>query len=151
MRKLNTINNKKGISLVFVVLVMMVLSILSVALFTLFTSNMRQAQRQENAIRAHYLAISGVDVTFAALMQGDTSDRLVNTYFNEPINITVDPISDSFEMDAGDVDVVVSTYIEDGNRWVLITSVGTLNDGSNSSQTIEMKFRVEYPEIQIWN
>jgi len=151
MRKKMSQNNKKGFSLLFVVLVMLVLSILSVALFTLFMSNMKQAQRQENAIRAHYLAISGVDVTFAALMQGSTTDRLVNSYFNEPINITVDPISDSFEMDAGDVDVVVSSFIEEGNRWVLITSVGTLNDGSNNSQTIEMKFRVEYPEIQIWN
>ena len=73
MHKSNILNNKKGISLVFVVLVLLVLSILSMAIFTLFTSNMRQAQRQENVIRAHYLAISGVDVTFAALMQGNTT------------------------------------------------------------------------------
>lgn len=151
MHKSNILNNKKGISLVFVVLVLLVLSILSMAIFTLFTSNMRQAQRQEDAIRAHYLAISGVEVTFAALMQGTTSQRLVNTYFNEPINISVDPLSDSIEMDAGTVDIIVSTYVEEGNRWVLITSVGTLDTSDNMSQTVEMRFRVEYPEIQIWN
>lgn len=151
MHKSNILNNKKGISLVFVVLVLLVLSILSMAIFTLFASNMRQAQRQEDAIRAHYLAISGVEVTFAALMQGTTSQRLVNTYFNEPINISVDPLSDSIEMDAGTVDIIVSTYVEEGNRWVLITSVGTLDTSDNMSQTVEMRFRVEYPEIQIWN
>ena len=151
MHKSNILNNKKGISLVFVVLVLLVLSILSMAIFTLFTSNMRQAQKQENVIRAHYLAISGVEVTFAALMQGDTNERLVNTYFNEPINISVDPIEDSIEMDAGLVDVTVSTYVEEGNRWVLITSVGTLDTTDSVSQTVEMRFRVEYPEIQIWN
>lgn len=151
MHKSNILNNKKGISLVFVVLVLLVLSILSMAIFTLFTSNMRQAQRQENVIRAHYLAISGVDVTFAALMQGNTNERLVNSYFNEPINIVVDPISDTIEMDAGVVDVTVSTYVEEGNRWVLITSVGTLDTTDSVSQTVEMRFRVEYPEIQIWN
>ena len=151
MHKSNILNNKKGMSLVFVVLVLLVLSILSMAIFTLFTSNMRQAQKQENVIRAHYLAISGVEVTFAALMQGDTNERLVNTYFNEPINISVDPIEDSIEMDAGLVDVTVSTYVEEGNRWVLITSVGTLDTTDSVSQTVEMRFRVEYPEIQIWN
>lgn len=151
MHKSNILNNKKGMSLVFVILVLLVLSILSMAIFTLFTSNMRQAQRQENVIRAHYLAISGVEVTFAALMQGNTNERLVNTYFNEPINISVDPIEDSIEMDAGLVDVTVSTYVEEGNRWVLITSVGTLDTADSVSQTVEMRFRVEYPEIQIWN
>lgn len=151
MHKSNILNDKKGISLIFVILVMMVLSILSVAIFTLFASNIRQAQMQENGIRAHYLAVSGVDVTFAALMQGTTSERLVNTYFNEPINIVVNPISDTIDMDAGTVDITVSTYIEEGNRWVLITSVGTLDSADNLSQTVKMKFRVEYPEIQIWN
>jgi len=151
MIKRNRINNEKGISLVFVVLVMLVLSILSVALFTLFASNIKQAQRQENSIRAHYLAISGVDVTFAALNQGTTSERLLNVYFNKPINVTVNPLTDSIEMDSGTVDVTVSSFIEDDNRWVLISAVGVLNDGSNLTQTIEMKFRVEYPEIQIWN
>jgi len=96
-------------------------------------------------------SISGVEVTFAALMQGNTNERLVNTYFNEPINISVDPIEDSIEMDAGLVDVTVSTYVEEGNRWVLITSVGTLDTADSVSQTVEMRFRVEYPEIQIWN
>ena len=151
MHKSNFLNNKKGISLVFVVLVLVVLSILSMAIFTLFASNIRQAQRQESSIRAHYLAVSGVDVAFAALLQGNTSERLVNTYFNEPINIVVNPISDSFELDSGTVDVTISTYVEEGNRWVLITSVGTLDTTDAISQTVEMRFRVEYPEIQIWN
>ena len=151
MHKCNIFNNKKGISLVFVILVMMVLSILSVAIFTLFASNMRQAQNQENGIRAHYLAVSGVDITFAALLQGDTNVKLVNTYFNKPINVVVNPISDFIELDAGRVDITVSSYIEEGNRWILITSVGTLNTSDNLSQTVKMKFRVEYPEIQIWN
>lgn len=145
------INNKKGISLVFVVLVMLVLSILSVAVFTLFTSNMRQAQLQENHIRAHYVAISGVDVTFSAIMQGTASNRLLNTYFNKPISTTVNPLTDSLSLDGGDVEVTVSSYIESGNRWILITSTGTLTDGSGVSRTVQMRFRVEYPEIQQWN
>ena len=151
MAVFSRLNNKKGISLVFVVMVMLVLSVLSVAVFTLFTSNMRQAQRQEDMIRAHYVAISGVDVAFAAVMQGTASTRLLNTYFNKPISNTVNPLTDTVTLDGGTATITISSYIESGNRWVLITSVGTLTDGSAASKTVQMRFRVEYPEIQQWN
>lgn len=150
MHKSNVLNNKKGMSLIFVVLVMLVLSILSGAIFTLFTTNMNIAQKQENIIRAHYLALSGVDITFAALYQGTSSTSLLNTYFNKPVTTSVASLSDTLELESGIVNIEVSSFIDEGNRWVLIESTGTLNDGSNLSQTVKMKFRVEYPEIQLW-
>ena len=149
--KMSKINNEKGVSLVFVIIVLLVMSLLSTAVFTLFVSNMRTAQLQENTTRAHYIAISGVELTFASLTMGTSSTRLLRTYFDKPISETVAPLTQTISLDGGSAAVTASSYIESGNRWVKITSIGTLNDGTNVSRTIEMKFRVEYPEIQMWD
>lgn len=151
MTKLKSINNKNGLSLVFVILVMLVLTILSTAVFTLFVSNMNQARLQENATRAHYVAISGVELTFAALTQGTTSTRLLNTHFNKPIDQSVSDLTETIVLSEGSASVTISSYVEDGNRWVKIVSIGSLTDGTIVSKKIEMKFRADYPEIQIWS
>jgi type II secretory pathway pseudopilin PulG len=139
--------NKKGVSLIFVILVLVVMSILSIAIFTLFTSNIAQAKYQQDSVKAHYVAISGVDVSFAALLQENKS--LLLNYFNKAIDVTVTPISDTITLTNGHADIIISSYIDNSERWVLITSTGVVNN-STATRTIKMNFRVQYPEVQIW-
>lgn len=148
---LRNVRNKKGISLIFVVLIMLVVSILSVAIFTLFASNINLARMQQDSIKAHYIAIAGVDVTFAGLTKGTSTNRLLTTYFDKPINqYPLGPITTSINLDNGVANVTVTGILEDDLRWVIISSFATLN-GSNVTSRIEMRVRVEYPEIQEWN
>jgi len=148
MGKSKKIMNQRGVSLIFVVLVLIVLSILSVAIFTLFTSNMAQARSQQESIRVHYVAIAGVDVTMGALMQDNRS--LLTNYFNKAITVSVADLSDRIDLDNGYADIVVSSYILDSERWVLITSTGHLSEKPNTIRVIKMNFRIEYPQIQNW-
>lgn len=148
MRRSKKIMNQRGVSLIFVVLVLIVLSILSVAIFTLFTSNMSQARTQQESIRVHYVAIAGVDVAVGALMQ-DNKSLLLN-YFDKAINITVNPLSDRIDLDNGYADIVVSSYVLENERWVLITSTGHLSDKPTTLRVVKMNFRIEYPQIQNW-
>jgi len=140
--------NRKGVALLLVLLVMVVLSILAVAVLTMFTTNMATEKMQEDSIRAHYIAMSGVDVTFGALLQNDES--LLNSYFNKANNVTVTPLTDTIEFDGGTATIIVSTYVADDERWVLITSTATL-DGSDINNVVTMEFRLEFPQIQQWN
>lgn len=139
--------NKRGVSLIFVILILVVMSILSIAIFTLFTSNISQAKYQQDSIKAHYVAISGVDVSFAALLQDNHS--LLDSYFNKAIDVTVYPISDTINLTNGHANIVISSYIESSERWVLITSTGHV-DNSAAIRTIKMNFRLQYPEVQVW-
>lgn len=148
---LRNVKNKNGISLIFVVLIMLVVSILSVAIFTLFASNINLARMQQDSIKAHYIAVAGVDVTFAGLTKGTSTNRLLTTYFDKPINqYPLGPITTSVNLDNGVANVTVTGILEDDLRWVVISSFATLN-GSNVTSKIEMRVRVEYPEIQEWN
>lgn len=148
---LRNVKNKNGISLIFVVLIMLVVSILSVAIFTLFASNINLARMQQDSIKAHYIAVAGVDVTFAGLTKGTSTNRLLTTYFDKPINqYPLGPITTSVNLDNGVANVTVTGILEDDLRWVVISSFATLN-GSDVTSKIEMRVRVEYPEIQEWN
>jgi hypothetical protein len=145
-RSKSTINNS-GVSLIFVILVLIVMSILSMAIFSLFTSNMAQAKYQQSSLRVHYIAISGVEVAFGALLQDNRS--LLTNYFDKATNITITPLTDSVTLDNGYASIVVSSYIDGTDRWVKITSTGHLT-GSSATRVISMSFRVAYPEVQKW-
>ena len=148
---IRNVKNKNGISLIFVVLIMLVVSILSVAIFTLFASNINLARMQQDSIKAHYIAVAGVDVTFAGLTKGTSTNRLLTTYFDKPINqYPLGPITTSVNLDNGVANVTVTGILEDDLEWVVISSFATLN-GSDVTSKIEMRVRVEYPEIQEWN
>jgi hypothetical protein len=148
MRRVKDTMNNRGISLIFVVLVLVVMSILSIAIFSLFASNLAQSKYQQDSIRVHYVAISGVDISFAALLQDNRS--LLTNYFNKALNVTVTPLSDTISLDTGQAEIVISTYVTNNERWVLITSTGHLSN-SSLTRVIRMNFRIEYPEVQVWN
>jgi hypothetical protein len=147
-RSKSTINNN-GVSLIFVILVLIVMSILSMAIFSLFTSNMAQAKYQQSSLRVHYIAISGVEVAFGALLQENKS--LLTNYFDKATNVTIIPLTDSVTLDNGYASIVISSYVDikTNERWVKIDSTGHLT-GSNTIRIISMSFRVAYPEVQKW-
>lgn len=140
--------NKKGVSLVFVVLVLMVMSILSVAIFALFTSNIAQAKQQDDSVKAHFVAISGVEVAYGALLQNNRS--LLRDYFDKDIGVVITPLTDTVDLNHGTASIVVSRYVKDGSRWILITSTGSLNN-SPVQKVVKMHFRLEHPEIQFFD
>lgn len=146
MKRYRQVMDTKGVALLLVLLVMVVLSILAVAVLTMFTTNMATKKMQEDSIRAHYIAMSGVEVTFGALLQDNES--LLNTYFKPNPNAT--PLTQEIVFDGGSADIVVSTFEANSERWILITSTATI-DGSTIDNVVTMEFRLEYPQIQQWN
>lgn len=143
----STLSNKKGMALLFVLLIMVVMSTLAVAVFSFYTVNTNSEKLQENAMRAHYAALSGVEVSFGALLMDNRS--LLNNYFDKAIGTSITPLSDTIELEGTTAYVEISSFVEEGERWVKITSTGRVN-GLSVTKVIEMSFRIEYPEIQRW-
>lgn len=155
-KKQSIIFNKQGVSLIYAMLVLIVMSILGVAIFTLFASNLKQAKFQEDNMRSHFVAVAGVEVTFAALL--DNEQSLLKNYFDknntlsDTITFSVDADEDGIQKEvAGTAIIEVRSYLdEDDYRLVNIKSIGQAV-GANASKTVNMYFRYEYPEIQTWN
>lgn len=147
MNKYRKVLDKRGVTLVFVLAVLLIMSTLSVAIFALFSSNMNEEQMQTDAIRAHYVAQTGVDVAFGALLQDNRS--LLTSYFDKAITVVVSPLTDTIDLDNGTASIVVSSYVEGTERFVLITSTGSITS-STVTQVSKMSFNVKYPQIQKW-
>jgi type II secretory pathway pseudopilin PulG len=147
MKRYRKVLDNRGVTLVFVLAVLLIMSTLSVAIFALFSSNMNEEQMQTDAIRAHYVAQTGVDVAFGALLQNNHS--LLTAYFDKAITVVVTSLTDTVTLDNGSASIVVSSYIEGTERFILITSTGSISN-SSVTQVSKMSFNVKYPQIQKW-
>lgn len=149
--KAKLINNKNGVSLIYVVLVLIVMSLLSVAVFTLFSSNFAQSKYQEQSVKAHFIAISGVELALGGLLYSDedTSSLLVS-YFRPTDNAFIaEPLTDRIELANGYVDITISSYMESEEKQIRVEAIGYLN-GTSMSKTLVMTFNAKYPQIQKW-
>jgi hypothetical protein len=73
----------------------------------------------------------------------------LTTYFDKAVTVVVTPLTDTVTLDNGSASIVVSSYIDGTERFVLITSTGSISN-SSVTQVIKMSFNVKYPQIQKW-
>jgi len=88
-----------------------------------------------------------VDVAFGALLQDGSS--LLTNYFDKSASVSVTPLTSRITLDSGIADIVVSSYIDGTERWVVITSTGSIS-GSTVTQVSKLSFNIRYPQIKKW-
>lgn len=153
--KLNLFNiDKKGITLIYVVLVMLVMSILGVSVFTLFSSNLATAKNQQDSVKAHFLAMAGIEVGLAAVLDKPAGEesQLLNTYVKSCEDPVEEHLNDTIDLPEGSVSIVICSYIDEkeDQKYVRISSTGTPNN-VNTARTINLHVNAKYPELQKWD
>ena len=134
--------NSRGFTLPLVLLVMIVLSILSLVVFNLLQANTRQITIQENNLRAHYVARSGIDIAYAALMtDGGSGQRKIHNLITSNATITHNNLNIPQDDPIGDVDIEVS--FNNVTREVRINAKSSLKNGVGSS---ELNLYIYYDE-----
>ena len=89
-------------------------------------SNILQAKRQDNTIQAYYIARSGAELAYEALI---TSSPSLLLPFTHPSNSTnKHKITDSIVIGEGTADIVVTSYNIDTVKRIRIESIGELNN-----------------------
>lgn len=143
-------NNRKlkargGYALAMVLVVMVVLSMVAVSILTLSRQNIQQASAQEENMRAHYLARSGIDITYEALMTNN--EAKIEAFIAD--TTTPLPLKDKivFE-DIGEVEIEVNKDTE----WVHIKATGKTTGKTYTNQaTITMSIKKDNTKITKWN
>ncbi len=139
--------NKTGATLTFVIIILAVVSIFSLLVFNLSLSNLAQAKAQERQLQAYYLALSGSELCYTALLQEGTG--AVDE--NQPYEIMFKNASASFTetltLEQGEVNLTISSETVDEDRWIIIGSTSTLT-GSSVSSTVWLHFLYSNPIIQ---
>ncbi|MCH4886380.1 hypothetical protein EZV73_02315 [Acidaminobacter sp. JC074] len=163
MRKIyQKLKNQSGFTYIFVIITFVVVTTIVVGMLNLVDVNMSQAISQEDTIRAHYLAVSGLELTFAALTVSpdhDEDNTLSNNLYKtgsidtreeleDTIMFTADGSSGTIQSSVdGSVTIRVFAFEQDGRRWVEIVSTATVAD-TGVTKTARLQFLVDNPLVQ---
>lgn len=121
--KLN--NKRSGSVFVFVFIIFLTLSIFATSVIFVFNSNLKQAKHQQDSLEAYYLAYSGVEMGYAALLANGNAKLLELTRATNPVAEHKEP---SISYGNGTIEVVAKVT-NDANfaGWIKVTGKGKLN------------------------
>lgn len=107
--KNNYIKNRKGFALPIVLIVMVILGILFISITRIAQTNTIQVTIQEDNLRAYYLARSGIDIAYAALMEEKDGELKINKFLQGTDNVLTHSLTlPNDTSPVGDVDIEVS-------------------------------------------
>lgn len=141
--KLN--NKRQGSALAFVLVIFLVISILVSSILYIFNNNLKQAKRQQDSIEAYYLAYSGAELAYAALMTDVSGSKKYNELVDDD-----DELTETVEFGNGKIDILAKLSDEENfDEWIEIRSTGTLNK-NNQSYTRTLFFNPGNPADRVW-
>ncbi len=138
--------NRKGVSLIWVIIALVFVSIMTMSIATIAQSNILQAKRQDDTLQAYYIARSGAELTYEALIT--SSPSLISDFTsagNSSNNHTL--TQNNITIGSGTADIIVTSYnVTDTVKRIRIQSIGKLN---NVSKTIFLDFdATSYADIR---
>ncbi|HAE43254.1 MAG TPA: hypothetical protein DCG34_10125 [Clostridiales bacterium] len=161
IRKL--IKNKDGAALVTLIIVLVVVVILTMSISILFSSNLKQIKQQEHHTQTHYLALSGIEMAYNALMTEDIDgtklyekfkwDKVTYPDINDDLtakNNSGDfPLVDTIIVEGSNVVINITPINTNGKREIRIHSFATLS-GSGNTGSLFLTFNSENIRERRW-
>lgn len=129
--------NKRGSTLVYVMFSLVFVLIMISIMINMTMSNTKMASEQSNGMQAYYVARSGVEAAYEAIVGGTKPELLIN------LNNGIAPSNSTATFENGTANIIVTTFIESGLRKIKIQSVGTLK-GTSISRTVSLEFYANY-------
>lgn len=142
MKKWGVLKKRRGSALAWVLVVFTVLMILMSSVMYIVRQNIFETTNQEERVRTYYIALAGIDLTYAALMDPDNSPKKIEAAVtklksdNTPITDTI--IIDTSGVEKGTAIVSIDRIKENEINWLRITSVGQLK-GKNTKVSSTMR------------
>lgn len=117
--------NRRGSIFVFVFVIFLTLSIFATSVIYVFNSNLRQAKHQQDTLEAYYLAYSGAEMGYAALLANGNAKLLQLTRTVNPIVEHKEP---SISYGNGTIEIIAKvTNDTNFEGWIKVTGKGKLN------------------------
>ena len=142
------VRNRRGSSLAIVIIVFMVIMVLLSSVALVFDNNLIQATRQEKKMKAHYLALSGIDLARSTLLMPvdihEGNERSMIEYIKaNPDSYT--SMEDSITIDGIPVEIYLN-YDKDEKVMTLMSSA--VYEDVSTSLTLRMDVKTaKYKEF----
>lgn len=154
-------HKRSGMAYIYVIIAFAIIMILLTSIISMFSNNLAMAKLEEKQTQAYYVAMSGIELGRAALLQQQDPSNKDSTLLHEKFSTQVQAdisntpiLGQKIKLDEGNgwVDIIVYAFEKkDSNRrWITIYSVGTLED-SKVSKTLRLSFPVDNSKEEEWD
>jgi hypothetical protein len=138
----------------------LVIIIVSVSVASVFSQNLHQANLQANQIRAHYLAVAGIDLAVSALLfdpaDPDQEPLIESLKWDKDAYpdiaddlVTRPEFFDIVEIEDDEVAVTITPINSGSKREIVVHALGTLH-GSGVTKSLTLIFDAENPLVLRW-
>lgn len=143
-------NQREGSALVWVVILLVIITIITTSVIYIARQNTIETVNQERRIKAYYLALSGIEIGYAALMAPDASPgpKYINRFTPSKADVTNTQTIKDGGNTIGTVDITIGNVTIGGKRWIQVESIGTLA-GSNVSVSSSLRIDAANHEVII--
>lgn len=135
MSKTSFLKNRKGSALIWMLMAFTVLMIMTTSIIYIARQDIFETTKHEERLQTYYIALAGIDMTYAALMDPDNSPKGIELAVTK-LKADSTPLTDSIAVEYGgetkgtaevSIDRLEVTDAEgDTEYWIRITSVGQL-------------------------
>lgn len=130
--------NRKGSTLVYVMFSLVFVLIMVSIMMNITMSNTKMASEQSDGMQAYYVARSGVEAAYEAIVGGTDTSLLAGLTSG-----AIHTLEDTVSFENGTADVVVTTSGSGITQKIMIESVGTLT-GTGIARTVSLEFYADY-------
>lgn len=134
------IRNNKGAAMAYVMMSLVVIFIVIAIVSSIAQANIKQASAQEKGLEAYYIARSGAELAYEAIMT--TSPSLIEAFKADKNKVETE---NGIDFEKGTADIKVTTTGTGDNQKIIIESIGTLYD-KDISRTVTLEFFINYDE-----
>lgn len=126
---------RTGQVLVWVLIAFMVLTLLMTSMAFVVRQGIFETAKQEERLQTYYIALAGVDLVYAALMDPSYNPKYIQTAITQ-IKSTGNPIADTITVEVdgqqvGTAEITIDIFKDDKDiSWLRITSIGQLTGKS---------------------
>jgi type II secretory pathway pseudopilin PulG len=137
---MSIIKSNKGVAMAYVMMSLVVVFIVIAIVSSIAQANIKQASAQEKGLEAYYVARSGAELAYEAIMT--TSPSLLDAFKADKNLVKTE---NGIDFEKGSADVTVTTSGTGDNQKIIIQSVGKLYD-KDISKTVTLEFFINYDE-----
>lgn len=132
MKKNYRIKKRKGVALIWMILAFTILMILMTSIIYIVRQDIFETVKQEERLQTYYIALAGLDLTYAALMDPSISPKIIDNVIDS-LKKNNTSITDTISIEIGGnqkgtATVTIDRVKENEINWLRITSVGQLKD-----------------------
>ena len=130
-------DQEKGVAILWTIILFLMVTIIATAVVFYARQDMLETNNQGDRLEAYYVALSGIEIGYAALMANDpsTGQQYIESFDAAKTDVSYTHTIMDGTNTVGSVVVTIGSVTIEGKRWIQIKSEGHLTDATSTAVT----------------